>query len=164
MIETLAGWVRTLAVAGVFCAAALLLIPEGREKRAVKLVCACLLTLLLIRPLKSLDVQRLTDLLTVQKLEEYELTEETEELSMELLDSIIREETEAYIWDAARQLGIERLGIRLRLKTDGALPCPWSIDLTGETTALQREQLSLLLEGQLGIPRERQAWRTDDVG
>ena len=164
MIGALTDWVRTLALAGVFCAAVLLLIPEGSEKRAVKLVCACLLTLLLIRPLKSLDVQRLTELLTAQRLEQSGLTEETEELSMELLESIIREETEAYIWDAARRLDIGRLGIRLRLKTEGGLPCSWSIDLTGEASAQQRERLSLLLEGELGIPRERQVWSTDDVG
>ena len=64
----------------------------------------------------------------------------------------------------ARRLGIGRLGIRLRLKTEGGLPCPWSIDLTGEASAQQRERLSLLLEGELGIPRERQVWSTDDVG
>ena len=164
MIGALTEWVRTLAIAGVFCAAVLLLIPEGSEKRAVKLTCACLLTILLIRPLKSADLGRLTELLTAQRLEKYGLVEETEELSMELLERIIREETEAYIWDAARRLGIERLGIRLRLKTEGGLPCPWSIDLTGEVTAQQRQQLSLLLEGELGIPRERQTWSTDDVG
>ena len=163
-MEMLAEWVRTLAVAGVFCAVVLLLIPEGREKRAVKLTCGCLLTLLLLRPVKSLDAGKLAELITQQRLRKYELAEETEELSMELCADIIREDTEAYIWDAARRLGIERLGIRLRLKTVGGVPCPWSIELTGETTVRQREELSLLLEGELGIPGERQIWSGYDAG
>ncbi len=164
MIDALADWVRTTALAGIFCAAVLLLVPEGSEKRAVKLSCTCLLTILLLRPLRSLDPERLTELLTARRLESSALAEETEELSAELWSGIIRRETEAYIWDAARRLGVERLGVRLRLKTEGEVPVPWSIDLTGELTPRQREQLSLLLEGELGIPRERQTWSTDDAG
>ena len=164
MIDALAQWVRTLAAGAIFCAAALLLVPEGSGKRAVKLVCAAVLTILLVRPLRQLDADRLAELLTVQKLESAAFTADAEELSEELLGSIIRKETEEYIWDAARRLGVAELGIRLRLRTVEGLPCPWSIDLTGTVTDAQKEELSLLLEGDLGIPRQRQTWSVDDAG
>ena len=163
MIQSLGQWVRTLAVGAVFCAAVLLLIPEGREKRAVKLACAAMLTVLLIRPLKELDAQKLTELLTAQKRRGDAISLETDDLSMELLSGIIREETEEYIWDAARRLGISELGIRLRLKSGGEMPYPWSVELTGQVTEIQKEELSLLLEGELGIPQERQNWSPDDA-
>ena len=41
--------------------------------------------------------------------------------------------------------------------------CPWSIALTGTVTEEQKEKLSLLLEGELGIPRQRQTWSADDA-
>ena len=164
MIDALAQWVRTLAAGAVFCAAVLLLVPEGSGKRAVKLVCAAVLTILLIGPLRQLDASRLTDLIAVKKLKRSELAANAEELSEELLGNIIREETEEYIWDAARRLGITELGVRLRLKDIEGLPCPWSIDVTGSYTASQKEELSLLLEGELGIPRERQTWSEKDAG
>ena len=163
MIRVLGEWVRTLAVGTVFCAFSLLLIPEGSEKRAVKLVCALVLTLLLISPLKELDAEKLTELLTVQRLSGEGITLDTDELSMELCTGIIRKETEEYIWDAARRLGISELGIRLRLSSGEGLPCPWSVDLKGNVTQLQKEELSMLLEGDLGIPRERQNWSRDDA-
>ena len=147
MIGVLSDWVRTLAMGAVFCGAVLLLIPEGSEKRAVRLTCALVLTILLIAPLQRLDARQLTELITLQRMEGQGLTEEADELSMELCTRIIREKTEEYIWDAARRLGIGKLGVRLRLKETGGLPCPWSIDLTGTVTDAQKEELSLLLEG-----------------
>ena len=164
MIGVLSEWVRSLAVGAVFCGAVLLLAPEGKEKRAVKLTCTLMLTILLITPLRRLDARQLTELLTLQRTEESRLTEDTDELSMEICSRIIREETEEYIWDAAQRLGIGKLGIRLRLKETHGLPCPWSIELTGEVTASQKEKLALLLEGELGIPEERQTWSVDDAG
>ena len=164
MIGVLSDWVRTLAMGAVFCGAVLLLIPEGSEKRAVRLTCALVLTILLIAPLQRLDARQLTELITLQRMEGQGLTEEADELSMELCTRIIREKTEEYIWDAARRLGIGKLGVRLRLQETGGLPCPWSIDLTGTVTDAQKEELSLLLEGELGIPRQRQTWSVDDAG
>ncbi len=164
MTEILTDWVRTLAVGTVFCAVVLLLIPEGREKRAVKMACSVMLTVLLIRPLRELDMERLTELLTLQRLEKHSLTEKADELSEELYRSVIREETEAYIWDAAQRLGIRKLGVRIRLKSGGEVPIPWSVEMTGAVTERQREELSQLLEGELGIPEERQMWSVDDAG
>ena len=164
MIGVLSAWVRTLAVGAVFCGVVLLLIPEGAEKRASRLTCALMLTILMIAPLRRLDPQKLTGLLTMKRMETAGFTEDADELSMELYTRIIREEIEEYIWDAARKLGIGELGIRLRLKETGGLPCPWSIDLTGTVTEEQKEKLSLLLEGELGIPRQRQMWSVVDAG
>ena len=164
MIQSLGEWVRTMAVGAIFCAVVLLLIPEGSEKRSVKLTCAFMLTILLIQPLRRLDEEKLTELLTLQRLEETGLAADTDELSMELYSRIIRRETEEYIWDAAQRLGIRELGVRIRLKDSGGMPVPWSIDLTGSVTQQQKEALSLLLEGELGIPPQRQTWSLDDAG
>ncbi len=164
MIGVFSEWVRNLAVAAAFCAVVLLLIPEGREKRAVRLTCALMLAILMIRPLRQLDTERIAEVLTLHRMERSGITEDADELSLKLCERIIRTETEEYIWDAARRLGIGKLGIRLRMKTDGALPIPWSIGLTGTVTEEQKEQLSLLLEGELGIPRQRQTWSVENAG
>ena len=100
MIGVLSEWVRTLAVGAVFCGVVLLLIPEGAEKRATRLTCALMLTILLIAPLRRLDTRRLTELLTMKRMETAGFTEDADELSMELCTRIIREEIEEYIWAA----------------------------------------------------------------
>ena len=146
------------------CGAALLLIPESSEKRAVKLVCGLVLTLLLLKPLRSPDIGRFAEILNTPRLGESGLAEKTDALSLDLCRELIRSGTEEYIWDAAQRLGISHLGIRLGMRDGEELPYPWTIELTGEYTSLQKEQLSLLLEGDLGIARERQVRSTDDAG
>jgi len=78
--------------------------------------------------------------------------------------ALIRQGTEEYIWDAARSLGIGRLGIRLTFDERGEIPVPRTISLSGSWTEEQQSRLSLLLEGELGIPPERQNWSLDDAG
>ena len=163
MTDVLAAWVRSTAAGAVFCGIALLLLPEGGEKRAVRLVCGLAMLLILLRPLLSMDAERFAELLSIRRLQADRLLEETDDLSLDLCRRIIMEETEAYIWDAAARLGITRLGVRVQLRDGEELPYPWSIDLTGDITELQREQLSLLLEGELGIPRQRQTWSKRDA-
>lgn len=163
MIETLGSWVRGLAIGGIFCAVVLALAPEGSPKRAVKISCALLLTLLLLSPLASLDGEGLGELLTRARLMSQGLTERAEELSLEACRSLIRAETEEYIWTIARRLGISTLGIRLELRDGEELPYPWAIELMGEWTEEQRRELSSLLAGELGIEPERQMWSTEDA-
>ena len=66
--------------------------------------------------------------------------------------------------DAARRLGALRPGVRLTLRREGEQVSLWTAELTGSFTDEQRARLSLLLEGELGIPAERQIWSVDDAG
>lgn len=163
MIAVLSGWVRTLAFGALFTAMVLALVPEGNEKRAVKLVCGAALTLLLLRLPAGGNALRMGEVLAEQRSKAAGMAAEAGMLSQETLRSLIREETEEYIWDAARRLGIERLGVRLELKDGAEIPYPWSVSLRGLWTEEQRSQLSWLLEGDLDIPPERQFWSTEDA-
>ena len=59
MTEALAEWVRMLAIGALFTGTVTALVPEGSEKRAVKLVSGVVMTLLLLAPLKTLDAEKL---------------------------------------------------------------------------------------------------------
>lgn len=162
-MEALGAWVRTLVMGAIFCAVALSLVPEGGEKRALRFVCSAVLTLLLLGPLASLEPGKLGALLEGTETLQGEVGELAERAEKESRIALIRRGAEEYIWDAAKNLGIGRLGIRLELDERGALPVPWSISLSGSWTEAQRTRLSLLLEGELGIPPERQNWSMDDA-
>ena len=164
MIQILSEWVRTLAAGALFCAAVLSAAPEGGGKRALRLLCAVCMTLLLLRPLARLDLDRLAEDLSGQKLREAGLRTEAEDISAETLRRLIREETEEYIWTAAAGLGIPRLGVRLTLRDGEEYPYPWKAELRGNWTEEQRTRLSRLLAGELGIPETRQTWSWEDAG
>lgn len=163
-MTALAEWVRTLAVGAVFTGAVLALVPEGSEKRAVKLVCGAVLTLLLLAPLRTLDAETLVRQPAALRLLTEGFREEAGEISEEAAEAFIRDAAEEYILDAARRLGVPQPGVRLTLHGSGAQSVPWAAELTGGFTEAQRDRLSLLLEGELGIPAERQIWSVDDAG
>ena len=164
MMQALAEWVRTLAVGAVFTGAVLSLVPEGSEKRAVRLVCGAVMTLLLIAPLRTLDVSGAALQPAELRRMMTGLREEAGELSDEAAEAFIRDLTEEYILDAAQRLGILRPGVRLTLRGSGEQSLPWAAEITGSFTEEQRGRLSALLEGELGIPEERQIWSGDDAG
>ena len=162
-MEALGVWVRTMAIGAIFCAVVLALVPEGGEKRALRFVCSAVLTLLLLGPLTSLEPGMVSEWLEGAEKLEGNLGELAGEAEKESRDALIRQGAEEYIWNAARSLGIQRLGIRLVLDERGKIPVPWAISLSGNWTEAQQSRLSLLLEGELGIPPERQNWSMDDA-
>ena len=164
MIRTLAEWVRTMAAGALFCAVVLAVAPEGGGKRALRLLCAVCMVLLLLRPLSRLDTDRLAEGLSRQRLLESGLAAEAEGVSRETWRRLIREKTEEYIWTAAAGLGISRLGVRLTLRDGEENPYPYAAELRGSWTEGQRERLSWLLAGELGIPITRQTWSLEDAG
>lgn len=164
MTEALAEWVRTLAIGALFTAAVAALVPEGSEKRAVKLVCGVVMTLLLLAPLKTLDPENPARQLTELRSMIDGFREEAGQISKEAGEEFIKDAAEEYILDAARRLGALHPGVRLTLRGTGGRASLWAAELTGDFTDEQRARLSLLLEGELGIPAERQNWSADDAG
>ena len=164
MIDLLSEWVRTMAAGALFCAVILALAPEGGGKRALRLLCGVVLTLLLLRPLVKLDPEALAESLSRQRLLESGLLADAEDISLEARRRLIRDETEEYIWTAAAGLGIQRLGVRLTLRDGEGLSYPWAAELRGAWTEEQRKELSRLLAGELGIPEARQTWSLEDAG
>ena len=81
MIRLLADWVRTMAGGALFCAVVLAIAPEGGGKRAIRLLCAVCMTLLLLRPLTRLDMEDVAESLSRQRLLETGLTEAAEAIS-----------------------------------------------------------------------------------
>ena len=164
MMDALAEWVRTLAIGAVFTCAVLALVPEGSEKRAVKLVCGAVMTLLLLAPLKTLDAEKLARYPTELRLLTAGLREDAGEISKEAAEVFICDAAEEYILDAARRLGVPQPGVRLDLRREGEDLVVWAAELTGSFTEEQRMRLSVLLEGELGIPAERQTWSVNNAG
>ena len=71
-------------------------------------------------------------------------------------ETIIEQETAAYISDKAESLGLD-VSVRVRAESDGKNPPVLIAELTGETS----ESLARYLVEELGIPRERQVWNNE---
>lgn len=163
MLETLTGLARTLAGAGIFCGMALMLLPERSNKKTVQVLCCVMLCMTLLNSLNELKIEELAEGIALQKLNYLQPLSERDDNTWEVYRSIIKQETEAYIWKQAQALGITRLGVRLTLRDGEQSPYPWSIELSGSYSQTQQDALCAVLEGELGIPKERQHWSVSDV-
>ena len=156
MTDYLKSWIISLTGTALICAAASALTPEGRVKRIVRMLCALGMAAALLAPLlrgAELSAYRLN--LARYRTGAETLTGEGEALRRTLDRGIIECETEAYILDKAKTLGVPLTGARvaLRWSTEGVW-LPESAELAGPFS----ETLARTLEAELGIPRTAQTW------
>lgn len=163
MSGVLGDWVRALTAGAFLSAVILALTPEGKSRGTVKFVLGVLMTLLLLRPLVNWKPENAALRFSELRRSAAGFSEYGENVGAELAEAFIRKETEEYIWSAAERLGITELGVRLKLRQTETGPIPWETALRGSWTEAQRTELAFLLEGELGIPQERQFWSRNDA-
>lgn len=131
------------------------LTPEGAVERLVRFGGGLALLLCMLRPLGTAELRALTfdpePLLSSRAaLEERYRTE-----SSEALAAVIAERTGAYIEDKAHALGLQ-VTAEVRVQEEDGTLLPYSAVLYGAEDA----SLAAVLADELGIPRERQEWRS----
>ena len=112
----------------------------------------------LLRPLLGTKLERME-----LRMEEYQAAIEARQAELEAagnqqLTAIIETRTAAYISDKADALG---LTVTAEVQTEAGpegIPVPYQAELTGAWS----EELASYMEGELGIPRERQVWHEEE--
>ena len=157
----MSGWMEQWLL-GVACASMVMvvsgaLVKGGGGQRVCKLVGSLLLLLVTLGPMVGMAEEDWQELLQWDT----QAMEEAEEALMEqnqlLYESIIEEETGAYILDKAESLGVT-CQVEVVVAWDDEIPQPWSACLTGTWTQAQRDALAEMMQADLGIPYERQSF------
>ena len=163
MTMLLTDWLRPLIAGALLVSLLLAFAPEGRARAALKFAAGVLMTVLLLRPLTGPEPETLYDRLTSGLTEAAALEETAVKQAEAVYDSFICRETEEYIWSAARELGIDTLGVRVVTDAEATGTVPREIFLRGCVSETQRCELSRLLETELGIGPEHQYWSGTDA-
>ena len=157
MMGAVRNWLLGVTAAALVLALADALAPEGGAKMVCRLAGGMALQLAAVGPLTGLaDGGFLTQAVDGwrDRIQSYEL--ELEEKNDLFYLSIIEEETAADIVDKAKEIGFDcQAEVTYGYDEDG-MPRPWEVTARGSWTQEQREQLSLLLEEELGVPAQRQ--------
>ena len=151
-------WILGLTGASILAALAQQLTPNGPVKKVTRLVCGILLAGIMLRPILEPDRDVLAGAMARFRATEAELTQGIEEREKQLLRSYIEEQCQAYIWDEAQLLGITDLICSVRVKWRDESWVPYEAELTTAAVEPQRRRLEAWLDGELGIPAERQRW------
>lgn len=157
MTGAVRGWLLGVTAAALALALAETLAPEGGAKRVCRLAGGMALLLAAAGPLAGLPDGGLI----AQAVDGWRDKARSYELELEKKNdlfylSIIEEETAAYIVDKAKEIGFDcQAEVTYGYDEDG-VPRPWEVTARGSWTREQREQLSRLLEEELGVPAQRQ--------
>ena len=156
MTEMVRQWLLGVACTALVMAVADSLAPEGSVKRVCRMAGGLALLLAAVGPFVRLDSGMLSDMLEGYRAQVQSYEETLEEQNILFYQTIIEENTAAYIVDKAEELGICcQAEVTFSYDEDG-VPCPWEVTARGEWTDEARVALERLLEDDLGVPPQRQ--------
>lgn len=139
---------------------ALNLCPAGRVKNVARLLCGLVCTVALIKPLLGVDLENLSVNLALYRQQAQEVTQSAEEEADTMRRIYIQDECAAYISAEAQSLDVSigEVSVTAVWNQDEAVWVPYEITVDAPYSAA----LSRRIEGDLGVPRERQYWSADE--
>ncbi len=158
MTVALRSYLLSIVAVALLSGILLSLTPTGPVRRTLRFICGLLLLLAALGPVARLDVERLAEDLSELRLQAGERANEMEDGSIELMEALIKEQTEAYIWDKAALLGVTLMRVEVETGTEEGYPCPRAVSITANCTAEQRRKLTELIERELAVPSSEQEW------
>lgn len=159
MFDSLGTWLTSIAATALIAAIARALSEKTPAIRPVSYICGLLMILVILGPIAEISFESLSSYVAAYKIEADDITGGVEIDNKEILASIIREDTQAYILDKAKTLGFDcSVEVETEMGENG-YPYPSRVTITAEPTAEQKEALSKLIESDLAIPSDRQEWK-----
>lgn len=156
MTEFIKSWLLGVTCAAMLLALAESLTPEGGVRRVCRLAGGLVLLLAAISPMVKLDTSDMTRITEEYRTAAEGYSRALEEENEFLYESIIVENTSAYILDKAEALGMD-CAVSLSVSRDqSGVPSPERVTVRGAWTPEQRDALSRILETELGIPTQQQ--------
>ena len=155
MMALLQTWLFSLTAVSLLLAVAEALVTQESIRRVLRLAGGVLMILVLLRPVAQIDLEDLALSLEDYRREAEELRETYQTRQQEDLAAGIEEELASYIWDKARELGLDcQVRVSVEAGAEGALlPSAVAVD------APYNAELSAVIQEELGVPREKQTWR-----
>ena len=152
-------WIMRLTSTAVLTACAMALTPDGRVKKTVKAICGIVTMLALISPLATGETVDIESVFSSFRREAIEVSGDFSEINEKISSDIIVSETEAYISDKGKSLGIDGISVTVTVKKreDGYFH-PYSAEIAADAGRAQIKKLGEIIESELGIPEERIGW------
>ncbi len=115
--------------------------------------------LAVLSPLVQISADELEEMLGQIRPDTEVVQWQAETAARESMAVLIKQKCETYILDKAQQLGLT-IRVEVGLSEEGAYPVPEKAVLIGYASSVQQQTLSNIISNDLGIPYQRQEWRT----
>ncbi|MBR7082080.1 MAG: hypothetical protein IKI49_05200 [Oscillospiraceae bacterium] len=161
MREAFGEWIRAVTGTAMLCAAAMMLLPDGKVKRSARLIFGFVMLFALLGILGRLKMPEYSELLTGSKYELSELVGELDKTNRELERAVIEERAAAYILDKGDACGATISGASVRAKwSEDGYWYPFSAEISAD---MRYGDVEYYIAAELGIAPENIIWNTGDM-
>lgn len=159
MTGVLREWLLGITCATMIVALAETLTPVGAGRKVVKLAGGLLMMFVVLQPFLQLDESVITDIFDTYSSELTAYDDTMVQVNENFIETIIVEQTGAYILDKANGLGIACQVSVETVADEAGNPIPYSITVEGEIAEEDRERLTAQITADLAIPAQRQYYQ-----
>jgi len=153
-MEGLQQYALTVVTGAVICSVLLCLISDSSHEQRIRLLCGIYLGILVLKPLVGQNWNFPQIIPQISCTDAGNQAALGEEMARDAAAEIISGRLEAYILDKAAGADAD-LTVTVIL---GENQLPDAVQLRGQVTDQVREELTGILESDLGIPKENQRW------
>ena len=154
MMEAVRNWLTAVVAVTLLLSVVQMLVPPGNLREIASFLGGLILLAALLKPLAAFHPERIS-------LDFSDYRQAVEQRQAELADGqqeelrrLIESETATYISDKAAAMGLTlQVKVTAEAQEDGV-----TVPVAAELTGPKSQELSRWLEGELGIPAERQVW------
>ena len=148
-------WIISLTGTALLTCAAMMLTPEGRAKKAVRIVCGFAMICALLSPLRSFDYGDFAGQVAELRREAEREADALNDADRTVSKLLIQEECEAYIMDKGNAMGLEISHVRVALSWSGE---GYWLPVGAELGCARNTALERVITGDLGVPQEEIVW------
>lgn len=128
---------------------------KGVSSVYIKQIVGMIMVIVLISPLRSLDIQQLPQWFSDYQQDGQSIADIGQQTANSYRREIITQQTSAYILDKATSLGLD---ISVEITLDEEMGCPWEVRLEGTASPYAKQRLGKIIAQELAVPEERQIW------
>ena len=151
------GYISSIVIAAIFSAVVqILLPPKSANGRITGLLCGIVLAVTVISPLTRLTFNNISNFMEGLNESADRYIEDGQTAAQTEFETIIIQETQAYILDKANQLGLQ-IAVEVALDENNH-SIPSSVTVIGSLSPYTKEVLSGYIANTLGIAKEKQIW------
>ncbi len=156
-MDSIGEYILSITAAGVICAIVKHIIGDKNFSAGIiKVVCGIFMAVTVLAPIVNIRLKNIENIF-----EEYQISGQTASkqgviMANEAMEDIIKQQTEAYVWNEANRLGLN-LDVSVTL-SDAHPPIPVSVTLTGEISPYYKKTMSRFITENLGLAEENQIW------
>jgi hypothetical protein len=155
MMGRFSAWIYGIIIASAAASLIMELTPEGRVKWAVKFSCGIMVSLALLSIVTDFDLGAFSMYMAEYRGNAEKTVSSAQEEAKAETRFIIEEKTAAYILEKA--VGDIDVSVKAKWSEDGYW-YPIEAEIRGDVEESERDRLSKIMEGELGISAENQKW------